>query len=898
MKLLRSAFFISMLSLAALTAASAQTGGSTGNLSFPLRDGWTLQSSAKIAATGEEISGASFQSANWIRADVPTTVVGAQVKAGILPDPFFGMNLRQFPGVVYPIGFNFSNLPMPPDSPYACSWWYRREFALPEAFSGKTVWLNFRGVNYRANIFLNGKQIADSNSVAGAWRTYEFDVTSQVKAGANVLAVQVWAPTEHNLAITFVDWNPAPPDKNMGLWGEVYLQASGPVAVRHPAVFAKVDSPENRSAHLTVAATVSNASDRAVKGTLRGRIEEMEFEQTVELAARESKDVVFAPDRFPQLNLSHPRLWWPAQMGTPNLYGLKLAFEMDGAVSDIAETKFGVREISSEVVPEAPGRYGRLFKVNGKKILIRGAGWTPDMMLRESAERMEDEFRYVRDMGLNTVRLEGKLETEPFYEMADRQGILVMAGWCCCDFWEHWGNWKDEDFEIAAASLRDQVYRLRGHPSLLAWLNGSDNPPPPDVEETYLKIESELRWPNPVVSSATAKTTPVTSESGVKMSGPYEYVAPSYWTGDPYFRKDEDVCNPGGCGGAYGFNTETSMGPAVPPIESVERMIPKDHLWTAEGALDEYWSFHAGGGKFKTVRVFADALNARYGKAASAEEFTYKSQLMTYEGVRAMFEAYSRNKYQSTGVIQWMLNNAWPSMIWHLYDYYLRPGGGYFGAKKGLQPLDPVYGYDDHSVWLVNSRYDDAKGLKLTARIFNLDGTRKFSKEVALDARADNAAKVFELPPVEGLSGTYFLDLRVSDGEGKLVGSNFYWLSTKPETLDWAKSNWYTTPTASYADYTSLAGLPKVKLKVSSRSERAGNDEVTHVTIENPGQGIAFFVRLKITGETGAEILPVIWEDNYISLLPGEKREIAATYRARDLGEAKAAVQVSGWNVE
>jgi exo-1,4-beta-D-glucosaminidase len=883
-----------------------------------LRDGWTLQSSAKVAASGEEISRAAFPTGNWITADVPTTVVAAQVKDGLLPDPFFGMNLRRYPGVSYPIGFNFSNLPMPPDSPYAVSWWYRKEFALPAGFSGKTVWLNFRGINYRANIFLNGKQIADSKQVAGAWRAYEFNVTDAVAPGTNVLAVQVWAPTEKSLAITFVDWNPAPPDKNMGLWRDVYLTTSGPVAVRHPAVFSKVDSPANDAAHLTVTALVKNASDRAVKGMLKGKIENIEFSQPVELAAGESKDVTFSPAQYPQLNLNHPRLWWPSQMGNPELYELHLSFEVKNfevnnevsKISDSTQIKFGIREITSEVIKQSPDRFKRLVKVNGKKILIRGGGWTPDMMMRETPERLADEFRYVRDLGLNTLRLEGKLETEEFFETADRLGILVMAGWCCCDFWEHWGSWTDEDFEIARASLRDQMYRLRGHPSLALWLNGSDNPPPPDVEEMYLKIESELRWPNPVVSSATAKPTTVTGASGVKMSGPYEYVAPSYWVADPHLHTEESSCNEGGCGGAYGFNSETSMGPAVPSIESVERMVPRDHLWkvgekvdagSADGPLDPYWNFHAGGGAFKNIHVFADALNARYGKAVSVEDFTYKSQLMTYEGVRAMYEAYSRNKYTSTGVIQWMLNNAWPSMIWHLYDYYLRPGGGYFGAKKAMQALDPIYGYDDRAVRLVNSQYVDAKGLKLTARVFNLDGTQKFSKEVSLDAAADSTAKVLDLPRIDGLSPTYFLDLRVTDSGGRLVGSNFYWLSTKPETLDWAKSNWYTTPTASYADYTSLAQLPKVKLNVSTGSERDGDSEdaVTRVTVENPSKSVAFFVRLKLDrGKGGEEILPVVWQDNYISLLPGEKREIRATYRANALGSATAAVEVSGWNVE
>ncbi|HXM09565.1 MAG TPA: glycoside hydrolase family 2 protein [Terriglobales bacterium] len=871
----------------------------TAAVTLPLREGWVLQSSTKISGTGEDISGGAFKASDWIAADVPTTVVAAQIKSGLLPDPFYAMNLRQYPGLSYPIGSNFSNIPMPPDSPYAVSWWYRKEFALPNVFSGKTVWLNFRGINYRANIFLNGKRIADSNDVAGAWRTYEFNVTSAVKQGTNVLAVQVWAPSENSLAITFVDWNPAPPDKNMGLWREVYLTTSGPVALRHPAIFSKVDSPANQVSHLTVTAQLKNASDQPVKGTLQGRIENIEFTQPVELGAGESKDIVFSPAQYPQLNLNNPRLWWPAQMGTPNLYDLTLSFDMDGAISDSSHTKFGIREITSEVTEQAPDRLKRLFKINGKNILIRGGGWTPDMMMRQSSERLADEFRYVRDMGLNTVRLEGKLETDEFFETADREGILVMAGWCCCDFWEHWGSWTDQDFEIAKASLRDQMLRLRSHPSMVMWLNGSDNPPPPDVEEMYLKIESDLQWPNPIVSSATAKPTTVTNGSGVKMSGPYEYVAPSYWETDPHRPADEQHCNAGGCGGAYGFNSETSMGPAVPPIESVARMIPKDHLWTAHGPTGEYWNFHAGGGAFKNIHVFADALNARYGKAVSAEDFTYKSQLMTYEGVRAMYEAYSRNKYNSTGVIQWMLNNAWPSMIWHLYDYYLRPGGGYFGAKKALQAFDPIYGYDDHSVWLVSSQYVDAKELKLAARVFNLDGTQKLSKEVSLDALADSTAKVFEIPQIAGLSTTYFLDLRVTDGDGKLVGSNFYWLSTKAETLDWAKSNWYTTPTASYADYTGLTQLPKVKLNVSSRSEAQGEEAVTHVTIENSSKTLAFFVRLKLEkGKGGDEILPVVWQDNYVSLLPGEKREITATYRASALGKAKPDVEVSGWNVE
>jgi exo-1,4-beta-D-glucosaminidase len=887
-------FFCSAIVLTSQAQEDAKAPASThATHRLLLHDEWSLQTSGKVQAKGEVISSAKFSPQGWHHVTVPTTVVAALVKDKTFPDPFFAMNLRNFPGMNYPIGGNFSNIPMAPDSPFAVSWWYRKAFEVPPDYKGKVAWLKFDGINYRANIWLNGKQIANSDDVAGAWRTYEFNVTNAVKPGTeNVLAVQVFAPTDHDLAITFVDWNPAPPDKNMGLWRDVYLTSSGPVALRYPTVVSKLNTPDNDKAQLTVTAQVKNGSNQPVKGKLKGQIENVSFEQGVELAPNEAKDVTFTPDKFDQLVFSNPRLWWPIQMGKPELYPLTMEFEVNGVVSDRSKTEFGIREVTSDF--NSVG--GRAVHINGKNILIRGGGWTPDMMLRENSQRLHDEFRYVEDMGLNTVRLEGKLETKEFFDIADREGILVIAGWCCCDFWERWQKWQAPDFEIAKQSLRDQIYRLRSHPSLVMWLNGSDNPPPPDVEQMYLDVEKDLLWPNPAVSSATGKKTSVTGDSGVKMTGPYEYIAPSYWEVDtPQGQPGRRQCNPGGCGGAYGFNTETSMGPAVPPIESIREMVGKDHLWP----IDDVWDYHAGGGEFKTMNVFSQALGERYGKSDSAEDFAIKSQMQTYEGVRAMYEAYSRNKYEATGVIQWMLNNAWPSMIWHLYDYYLRPGGGYFGAKRAMEALHPLYGYDDHSVWVVSSQYVDAKRLKLTTKIYNMDMSEKFSQEDSLDAPADSTAKIFTLPDVAGLSPTYFLELHLQDSTGKLVGSNFYWLSTKPETLDWAKTTWWMTPTASFADYTAISQLPKVKVAQSSRTETKGEFSITHVTLSNPSKSIAFFVRLKVDkGSKGEEILPVVWEDNYISLLPGEKREITATYRTSEVGSAKPTVEVNGWNVE
>jgi exo-1,4-beta-D-glucosaminidase len=857
---------------------------------MPLADGWELQTSGKVGDSGEVISTTAYQPKNWYTVSVPTTVVAALVKHKVFPDPTYGMNLRQYPGVTYPIGANFSNIPMQQDSPYAVPWWYRKSFILPAGYKGKAIWLNFNGINYRANIWVNGKQIANIEQVAGAWRTYEFNITPVAHPGAaNVVAVQVFAPGENDLAITFVDWNPAPPDKNMGLWREVNISASGPVALRYPAVVSHVSSPE--SADLTVTTQLKNATNQPVKGTLKGKIEKLAFEQEVELGPNETKDVVFTPEKFSQLTVANPRLWWPVQMGKPDLYPLHMEFSMHGQVSDTADKQFGIREITSQINDNNK----RVFSINGKKILIRGGGYSSDMMLRYDPKYMEKQLRYVLDMGLNTVRLEGKLEQEDLFEQADHKGILVMAGWCCCDHWEHWSKWSDADYQIAKYSLLSQIYRLRSHPSMVMWLNGSDNPPPPDVEQMYLDVEKQALWPNPIVSSATAKPAGGSGVSGVKMTGPYEYVAPSYWLVDSPGHPSPTQCNQGGCGGAYGFNTETSPGPAVPPIESLKKFIPKDHLWP----IDDYWDYHAGGGVFKDIHVHTDALNARYGKADNLQDYAFKSQLMAYEGIRAMYEAYSRNKYTSTGVIQWMLNNAWPSVIWHLYDYYLRPGGGYFGAKTAMQALHPIYGYDDHSIWLVSSQYADADDLKLTAKVYNLDMSEKFSKEETVSAASDSTNKLFTLPDIEGLSPTYFLRLTLQDSTGKLVGSNFYWLSTTNETLDWENSKWYTTPTATYADYTALKQLPKVKVNVTSMSEQKGSEGITHVILTNPSKDLAFFVRLKLNkGKGGEEVLPILWQDNYVSLLPGETLKLDARYQLSDLGATKPVVEAGGWNVE
>jgi exo-1,4-beta-D-glucosaminidase len=873
----RVSFFFVLVSLA--VSISRADGGTF------LQDGWKVQSSAKIPAAGDQISAVGFSTDGWYPTSAPKTVFAVLVENGVYKDPYFGMNLRSIPGVEYKIGGQFANEEMPANSAYAVPWWYRKEFEVPAANGEKRIWLAFRGINYRADIWINGKKLAGSDTVVGAFRRYEFDVTDFVHVGRmNAVAVAVSAPRASELGITWVDWNPTPPDKDMGIWQEVVLSTSGPVAVRHPAVETKLDLPSVESAHLTVRAELTNSSSSAVKGTLRGSLtgaaSPIEFSQEVELAPNERKEIVFLPDSTKVLNLSKPRLWWPYQMGEPYLHHLKLEFVEPGSVvSDSRELSVGLDQIDSELTPEGY----RLLKINGTPILIRGGGWAPDMMLRVDESRREAEFRYVKEMGLNTIRLEGKLEDESFMDRADRDGILIMAGWCCCDAWEKWGKWSEETKQVSVSSLRDQLLRLRAHPSLLMWLNGSDNPPPHDREMAYLEVEKETHWPKPVISSATAKESDATGKTGVKMSGPYEYVPANYWIIDTK------------AGGAYGFNTETSPGPAVPPLEELKSFIPEDKLWP----INDVWSFHAGGGQFKTISVYANAIEKRYGEPKSAADFAWKSQAMTYEGERAMFEAYGRNKYKSTGIIQWMLNNAWPSLIWHLYSYDLRPAGGYFGSKKALEAVHVQFSHDDRLVAVVNSTQSPQNGLKVVAKVYDLAMKEKFSREANVDVAADGVARSFAIPESAGISTTYFLNLQLFSANGHLLSRNFYWLSTKPDVLNFDKTEWYYTPQTDFADFSTLQTLPPASVKASWKAEQgADRDAAYRVRLENTGSGLAFLVRLRLVkGSDKTEILPVFWDDNYISLLPGERREVEVRARKSDLGSVHPDLIVDGFNV-
>jgi exo-1,4-beta-D-glucosaminidase len=871
------AILLSALFLSVSTASAAPASAPESRIS--LHGSWQLQSSCVDKSSAESISAPGFAAKDWHTAEVPGTVVGALVTDKTLPDPDYGVNLRSFPGVSLGGEEPFSNRDMPPDSPYRCSFWFRTEFPTTAGLANKAAWLHFLGINYRANIWLNGKKVADRSDVVGAYRSYEFRIDPLLnKSGKNALAVEVFAPEKNDLGLTWVDWNPTPPDKDMGVWREVFLSDSGEVTLRAPFVSSKLDS-DYKSAALTLSAELRNTTDHPVKAVLHAEVDGKLLSQPVELAANEFKIVRFAPDTFSQLNLPHPHLWWPYQMGEPYLYTAKFRVELGNDLSDSAATTFGIREVTSELTDKG----GRLFKVNGKRVLIRGAAWAPDLLLRWSPKRLDADLNYVKHMGLNAIRLEGKTDRDEFFDKTDRLGLLVMPGWICCDMWEHWSDWTPETKKIAAASLTDQITRLRNHPSVFVWLYGSDNPPPPEIENMYLGILKDLQWPNPTVSSASEAPTTVTGKSGVKMTGPYEYVPPMYWLADTE------------AGGANGYNTETSPGPAIPTKQSLAKFIPKDHLWP----IDDYWNFHAGGERFTTVDVFTDALTKRYGTASSLDDYERKAQAMAYDNERSMFEAYARNKYVSTGVIQWMLNNAWPSLIWHLYDYYLVPGGGYFGTKKAQEIVHVQYSYDNNSVAVINGTYEPINTVKVSAKLLNIDGKTAATKDAALDLAPDSATKALDIPKPDGLSTTYFLQLQLHDSSGKLLSDNFYWLSTKPDTMDWAnRKDTVYTPQKDFGDLTGLNSLPQVTLDVKAEHRREAGKNSIKLKFTNPSSSVAFQIHPRVTkGKDGDDLVPIFWDDNYFSLLPGEEKTVSVTFDPSDLDGKNPVVELEGFNI-
>ncbi|HEV2272411.1 MAG TPA: glycoside hydrolase family 2 TIM barrel-domain containing protein [Steroidobacteraceae bacterium] len=877
-----------MMVLAALTAgplacaatafAPTRVDGGAGSTTAIAQ--WDIQSSTKAQQSGAEISSAGFATRGWYPVSGRATVMAGLLENDIYRNVFYGDNLRTVED------------PDASGNPFVIPWWYRTVFTLGDGPRGARTLLRINGMIASADVWVNGHPVADHAVLAGAYPVHEFDVTQWVHAGTNAVALRVYPGNPRtSLSIGWVDWNPTPPDNNMGPWRGVDIVRTGPVELRFPQVTTTLSLPDLARAALTVKVQAQNLDAVAHDATITGVVAGISLRRTIHLAPGQVQTVAFSPKTDPGLDLSHPKIWWPAGMGAHPLYRLQMAAAVDGATSDRASATFGVRSVSSYLTEKGY----RGFAINGKPVLIRGAGWTPDMFLRADPKRMEAEFSYIRNLGLNAIRSEGKLEDGYFYDLADRDGIMILAGWECCDKWESAAEtggepWDGADEKVAAASMASEARLLQNHPSVIAFLIGSDNAPPAAIARMYVDTLHAEDWPMPIVSAASDQATAAAGPSGMKMTGPYAWVPPAYW----YAHR---------LGGAFGFNSETSAGASIPPMDDLIRMLSPqelESLWKDPQARQ----FHASAAwsPFATIAPFDTALARRYGAPRSLEDYVAKSQLENYDNVRAEFEAFDAHMgaaNPATGVIYWMLNNAWPSLHWHLYDYFLNPAGAYFGAKLANEPVHIQYSYDTRAIMLVNHTLINEHGLQALIRVRNLDGSVRYTQRLQdIDLAGNTARQLTTLPALSGLSRTYFIELELASANREPISRNVYWLSTQPDDLDWEHSNWYLTPVTEYADLSALQTLPTAKSEVRATLRDEEDDTIATVTLTVPASSrtVALFQHVSIKQSAGGKLaLPILWSGNDVTLWPGESLTLTAHFAAR--GPGTPIVEVSGWNV-
>jgi exo-1,4-beta-D-glucosaminidase len=873
----------------ALIALALASGPASAAEVQPLAEGWAIQSSARLGegAEGARLSRPGVDTSGWHPARVPTTVLAALVEAGALPDPYYGDNLTRIPG--------YQKAPwllMARDSPFRDPWWYRVEFEVPAAWAGRHLSLHLDGVNYEANVWVNGERIAARDEVRGMFRRFELPVSGRLKLGArNALAVEVIPPglleklpydTKQIEATTgWDDHNPYPPDMNMGLWEDVYLKATGPVRLEHPYVVTDLDLPRLDRAELTISVRARNVSEAPQAAVVEARFDGRVVSRSVELAPREVREIRFSPtdpEQGRRLQLEKPRVWWPVGLGEQPLYDLSLEARVAGRRSDRLDTRFGVREATTAI--DADG--WRYYMVNGRRVLIRGGAWmTTDMMLRLSERRYDALVRYAANAGLNMLRSEGFSirETDEFYEIADEYGVMVTQ--------QIFGrNIPEED--LAIACVEDMMLRIRNHPSLVHFLGHDETFPTERLDRAYRELIARLTPERTYQPHSGAFDIAERSKTGGTRTGTRELW--TYATPGHYYKNRED--------GAWGFAQSGGIGGIAAALDSMKKMMPTEALWPP---TQDTWSLHTVTQGVEYFTTLFDALARRYGEPNGIEDFVRKAFVMNYDSARGMYEAYGRNKPRATGITTWKYDAAWPAALtWQYVDWYLQPTGAYYGAQKACESLHVQYAYDDHGVYVVSDRSEPVRGLEVTATLHDLDLRERWTGKAKVDVEADGVSRalVVDFPP--GLSRTHFLHLTLAHAERGPIGDNFYWLSTVPDQAGEKGTGpdgvFRVTPRSS-ADFTQLHELPKVTVDVETAVEVKGDETVVEVTARNAGDRLAFFVMLALTqGQGGPEVTPAFWSENAFSLLPGARKTVTVRAYTRDLGRATPAIRVGGWN--
>jgi hypothetical protein len=893
-----------------------------------LREGWLLQSCTLLPQGGETISTSTFQPAGWYKTQVPCTVLSALVKNGVYPDPRVGLNVYRIPDSSDEFNrkFDLAKYSHLPDkrNPWRDPYWYRTEFTIPESRRGQRVWLVFKGINYRADVWLNGRQLADSKTMVGMYQRFFLDA-GLAQPGNNCLAVKVY-PVDHpgtpepQLAVfgrsrdfrtdlmkdvTYTmsvgyDCMLPQPDRDLGLWQGVSVRFTGPVDIRNPFVKTDLPLPETKPATLNISAELVNATTRPQSGVLRGSIPAagLSFEKTVRLQPGETREVL-----LPQQVVNEPRLWWPVGMGEQPLYELTLEFVVGGATSAAATTTFGIRKVTKELYIHEKWPGLRIY-INGQKCFSRGGWIQADLLLDWDEKRMDAEVRYFAQANLNTVSNEDiPALPDEFLDACDRHGVLYWNAFYASAWVTPPCNWNDcqqnpytmpyakivppeqdtnypIDHDLLERCTVDILKRHRNHPSLIMYTCTGEGMPGEDV---YRRWRKQVLALDPTRLFATApdqkchfpwldQDWPSGLDDAAAHHPRFQYNS---------IRELKNYYEHVRGGKEWMFSTEIPFVASMPPVDSLQRFIPD--LWQAQPGpafpLNATWAHHGANSYFQPYDTF---IRRQYGNPENVEDYCLKGHLVTAEHHRAVSEAVNHRMWDITsGSWEWKLNSSFPDVQWQIHDWYLRPMVSLYYYRLAFEPIHVQYSYLDGMVTVVNQTLQPRNQLEAHAQVYGFDGKLLWEKRAAVNAAPNTYGDLFPIPSIDTLTPVYFLRLLLRDDSGKVVSRNFYWLSN-----------------AAAADFRDLAKLPVVQLEAAHTTESKGREAITRVNLRNSTDQIAFFVHTAILdGETGEEVLPVRWEDNYVSLVPGETREVSATYAVEDRQGAAPVVEVGGWNV-
>jgi len=904
----RSPLSLIVFALALDNAVRGDAGVTTTACALDLKDGWRLKSTALIEDKPASVSAVGYAANDWYAISVPCTVLSALVKHKVYPDPRLGVDDMLIPDASDEFNkkhdlLKYSYLP-DKRNPWRDPYWYRTEFKLPDTSKGKRIWLTFKGINYRADVWVNGRQVADRNGVVGAFARHRLNITEFARPGeTNCLAVRAHVvdhPGEPDTQFDVFgkdrefrkdnlkdvslfmslgyDCMPTVRDRVMGLWQGVTIDWTGPVDIRDPFVVTQLPLPRTSPARLRVSAELVNATPFAQHGVLRGTIREAgaTFEQPVGLAPGETKEVVFSPDQFKQLVIANPRLWWPNNCGEPFMHHLTLRFDIDGHPSDEERTAFGIRQVTRKL-HKLDDAHGAQFHINGKRVCCRGGYIQPEILYEWDAGRIDTEVRYLTTANFNLIYFEDVPNPpDAFVDACDRYGLMYGKDFYGCYCFQPDKKYPD-DLDLLERGTIDIINRYRNHPSLILYMAMNEGETREDVYEMWRKHILAIDGTRVHIPSGSfpdyRKDVPDWFKKDLP-TGMNDYPPKDYGCKEPaqYYTWVRENRN-------WMFMMESGSA-SLPPIDSLRRFIP-DLGQTPKGVpfpLNKTWAHHGANHYYKP---YDQMLRATYGEPESVADYCWKGHFLTAQTHRAMFEAVNHRLWEITsGFTQWKVNACWPSVQWQIYDWFGKPMVSYYYIKSACEPLHVQLSPLDSMVTVINNTYESRDNLTVRARVFDMAMKPRWEKQDKVGVEPTSYKDLFAISEIRDLTPVYFVRLDLTDAHGATVSRNFYWLSVK-----------------SPADFRPLGELPLVRLNSSHRFEPQGDETIARVTLENPTDQLAFFVHAAITDRPyGEEILPVFWNDNYMCLLPGERREISARLKTKDPGQMPT-VEVSGWNV-